>query len=58
MEKLWKAIVIIPAYNEESSLPRLLEEFHHIVINYDVVVVDDASTVKLPKWSNLMGFHY
>ena len=39
-----KVIVIIPAYNEVCSLPRLLKEFHQYRDQYDVVVVDDAST--------------
>lgn len=37
-----KIIVIIPAYNEEKSLPILLKEVRSE--GYDVVVVDDAST--------------
>jgi glycosyltransferase involved in cell wall biosynthesis len=39
-----KVLVIIPAHNEESSLPRLLDEFCQYKGQYDVVVVDDAST--------------
>lgn len=39
-----RVIVIIPAYNEAHSLPRLLEEFRQYRDRYDIVVVDDAST--------------
>ncbi len=36
-------IVVIPAYNEEESLPAVLKELHEVVPAYDVVVVDDGS---------------
>lgn len=39
-----KVLVIIPAYNEESSLPRLMTELKQYRDRYDVVVIDDAST--------------
>lgn len=36
-----KILVIVPAYNEEASLPALLKEIQQL--GYDVVVIDDSS---------------
>ena len=36
-----KVLIIVPAYNEEESLPKLLQEIKSH--GYDVVVVNDAS---------------
>lgn len=41
MSKKWKILVIVPAYNEEESLPSLLQEIQRY--GYDVVVINDAS---------------
>lgn len=45
--------MIIPAYNEESSLPRLLAELEQYRDRYDVIVIDDASTDKTAQVSEL-----
>ncbi len=37
-------IIVIPAYNEEDSLPAVLAELEAVVPGIDVVVVDDGST--------------
>lgn len=39
-----RAIVIIPAFNEEETIGGVLESLRELVPNYDVVVVDDGST--------------
>ena len=39
-----RTLVIIPALNEEESLPHVLKELDEAVPDYDVVVVDDGST--------------
>lgn len=39
-----KALVIIPAYNEEKSLARLLDRLREDCPEYDVVVVNDCSS--------------
>lgn len=41
MDQSIRTLVIIPAYNEEESLPKLLEEVRSR--GYDAVVVDDSS---------------
>jgi len=41
-EEKMKILVIIPAYNEEESLPSLLQEVYRA--GYDAVVVNDASS--------------
>lgn len=40
---MMKALVIIPAYNEEKNLPRLLDKLREECPDYDVVVVNDCS---------------
>ena len=39
-----RGLVIIPAYNEEKNLPRLLERLREVCPEYDVVVVNDCSS--------------
>jgi Glycosyltransferases involved in cell wall biogenesis len=41
---LSRAIVIVPAYNEEGAIAHVLEDLNAHVPGYDVVVVDDGST--------------
>lgn len=38
-----KTLVIVPAFNEEGSLPKLLDELMSYGDRYDVLVVDDGS---------------
>jgi len=38
-----KTLVVIPAYNEEESLPGVLKELHEQVPGFDVLVVSDGS---------------
>ncbi len=37
-------IILIPAYNEASSLPQVINELHEIKPKLQILVVDDAST--------------
>ena len=37
-------LVIIPAYNEEASLPQVLTRLAEVVPEADVVVIDDGSS--------------
>lgn len=39
-----KVLLIIPAFNEQESLKAFLPELHQYHSQYDVIVVDDAST--------------
>jgi hypothetical protein len=38
-----KTLVIVPAFNEEGNLPKLLDELMNYHDRYDVLVVDDGS---------------
>src|SRR5438552_8216360 len=38
-----RPLVIIPAYNEEQSLPATLDEVRRAAPGYDLLVVDDGS---------------
>lgn len=40
----WRASVIVPAHNEEESLPIVLDELQALGEDIEVVVVDDGST--------------
>jgi glycosyltransferase involved in cell wall biosynthesis len=39
-----RTLIIVPALNEEESLPATLKELSEVVVDYDVVVIDDGST--------------
>ena len=39
-----KVAVILPAYNEEENIERVVQELHTVRPAWDIVVVDDAST--------------
>jgi len=39
-----RVLVIVPAYNEASSLPALIREFSSLPASWDVLIVDDGST--------------
>src|SRR4030042_176009 len=49
-----KLLIIIPAYNEEESLPGLLEEVRQA--GYDAVIVDDASSDSTKQVAKSAGF--
>ena len=38
-----RTIVVIPAFNEEESLPAVLQQLREVVPELDIVVVDDGS---------------
>lgn len=48
-------LVIIPAYNEEESLPRVLEELMRLATGVDVVVVSDGSTDRTASIARAAG---
>lgn len=49
-----KIIIIIPAHNEEESLPGLLEEVRRV--GYDAVIVNDASSDRTAQVVKAAGF--
>lgn len=44
MDKLKKVLVIIPAYNEEKIIKKVVEEIRDTNSNIDIVVINDGST--------------
>ena len=44
MEASQKTLIIIPAYNEEMSVGKVIEEIKHHVAQVDILVVNDGST--------------
>src|SRR5579871_6706618 len=52
-----KRIAIVPAYNEEKNLPRLLGELHALDPDLEVVVVSDGSTDRTAEVARAGGAH-
>lgn len=56
--KVW---VVLPAYNEEAGLGELLEKIRHQfespALDYEVIVVDDASTDQTGEIASRASFH-
>jgi glycosyltransferase involved in cell wall biosynthesis len=54
-----KISVVIPAYNEESFLPRLLTSLRHQTFSlpYEIIVVDNNSTDKTAQIAKSFGAH-
>ena len=50
-----KILIIIPAYNEEQSLPGVMEDLHVHVPDADVLVVDDGSRDRTCELARLAG---
>ncbi len=52
-----RPLVIIPAYNEEESLPAVLAELAEQTPDYDVLVVSDGSTDRTAELAQAAGVH-
>jgi glycosyltransferase involved in cell wall biosynthesis len=50
-----RAVAIMPAYNEESSLPRVIAEIRDFDPHFEIVVVDDGSTDRTPQVAEAAG---
>lgn len=52
--------VVIPLYNEEESLPELVEWIHKVIhthgLNYEILLVDDGSTDQ--SWNVIQGLSH
>lgn len=48
-----KLSIVIPALNEEESIPFLLKEIDEVFLNskikYEIILIDDFSTIPLEK---------
>ena len=51
-----RPLVVIPAYNEEESLPAVLKELAEQTPDYDVLVVSDGSTDRTVEVSPSPGW--
>ena len=52
-----KRIAIVPAFNEEKNLPRLLGELHELDPGLEIVVVSDGSTDRTAEVAAAAGAH-
>jgi glycosyltransferase involved in cell wall biosynthesis len=50
-----RTIVVIPAFNEEESLPAVLAQLAEVVPDLDIVVVDDGSTDRTAAVTRIAG---
>ena len=50
-----KTLIIIPAYNEEKNVPRVIEEIQRIGLSGEIIVVDDGSTDSTPEIAGERG---
>ena len=53
-----KTFIIIPAYNEQDSLKRVIQEIKETSKNYKVLVVDDGSQDNTSQVAKKEGVHY
>jgi len=49
-----RLLVIIPAYNEEESLERVIRQVHEAVPSADIVVINDGSTDATPAIAEML----
>ncbi len=50
-----KTLIIIPAYNEEKNVPRVIEEIQRIGLSGEIIVIDDGSTDSTPEIAGKRG---
>jgi hypothetical protein len=48
-------LVVVPAYNEQESIARVIDSLHEHVPSYDVLVVDDGSTDRTGEIAEALG---
>lgn len=53
-----KVLVIIPAYNEEKNLERVVRHFRRVCPQFDYVIVNDGSTDQTENVCRQNQFHY
>ena len=54
-ERLGKRLAIVPAYNEEESVARVVAAIHEQCPDFDVLVVDDGSTDRTAELAQKAG---
>jgi len=56
-KSVMKTLVIIPAYNEEESLPNVIRDLREQASDVDIVVVDDGSRDATARTAEGLGVH-
>ncbi len=57
MEQKDKVLVVIPAFNEEANIERVVEELAENYPELDYVVVNDGSTDRTAQICQSRGYH-
>src|SRR5438034_8930676 len=52
-----RCIAVVPAYNEEASVARVIEDIRSADPSFDIVVVDDGSTDRTADVAEAAGAH-
>lgn len=53
-----KTLIIIPCYNEEENLERVINDLHAAAPDVDYLIVDDCSTDGSAALCQKNGYHY
>ncbi|MEG0978290.1 MAG: glycosyltransferase family 2 protein, partial [Bacilli bacterium] len=53
-----KTLVIIPAYNEEESLVKVINKLRKVDLNFDYIIIDDCSTDSTEKICSENNYNY
>ena len=53
-----KVIVVLPAYNEEKTVGKVIDEIRLLGLGYDILVVDNNSTDKTAEIAKARGVQY
>lgn len=58
MEKERKVLIIIPAYNEEKNLKRVIDHLRQVCPQFDYVIVNDGSTDRTEEVCRQNRYHH
>lgn len=57
-DQMEKVLIIIPAYNEEENIEKVVDNLINMYPEYDYVVVNDGSTDNTPQICRKKGYNY
>ncbi|MDR1018566.1 MAG: glycosyltransferase family 2 protein [Lachnospiraceae bacterium] len=54
----WKTLIVIPAYNEQGNIKKIVEEIKEVCPEFDYLVVNDGSNDRTVKVLKKEQYHY